>query len=246
MNKMVYLLKHPLPRWSQMVVTGTKITENQALEIIRRTDVFFTRLCGNNEAFMNAALKAVDHPGYGPPTMEASRHGESEKTYFVKRQRWENNWGLIDLNYVENDWLSSCYVGGPHGWCHPDGTIGYIDNIGTYPAADLVFDDWKAIAKHFPFLELEITLMDGEATDEDRKPVISYLVRNGTVQVVDPLDRNLHAEFNRTILKPLTDEMWFRRARAFIETNGSDENALPISQFHEWATAHNNSESETE
>lgn len=36
------LLDRGLPKWPQMLVTGASVTKEQALEIIRRTDSFFS------------------------------------------------------------------------------------------------------------------------------------------------------------------------------------------------------------
>lgn len=38
------LMERSLPKWPQMIVTGTPVSEMQALEIIRRTDVFFVTI----------------------------------------------------------------------------------------------------------------------------------------------------------------------------------------------------------
>jgi len=40
-ENMSYLFERSLPKWPQMLVTGSPVSEEQALEIIRRTDNFF-------------------------------------------------------------------------------------------------------------------------------------------------------------------------------------------------------------
>ena len=46
-----------LPKWPQMLVTGTTLPAEQALEIIRRTDHFFLGYSGNNYDFVSKARK---------------------------------------------------------------------------------------------------------------------------------------------------------------------------------------------
>ena len=103
----------------------------------------------------------------------------------------------IETEYVWNNWVSSCFIGGPHGWCHPDGTIGYSTNVGKWPEVSDVYDDWTKLAEAFPFLEVEATLMSGEDCEIFTEPVVSMLIRNGTVELIDPKERNIHKEFDR-------------------------------------------------
>lgn len=220
------LFRLELPKWPQMIVTGESIPVTDALEIIRRTDRFFyTCLGGNNERFNKLAKKAVFYPEYD--------EDETFGDHWKKNTWWREHWGHIDLNYVLNDWVSCAFVNGPHGWCHPNGSIGFIDNVGKWPEVEEVYEDWVKIATAFPFVKVEATLMDREKCEDGIKPVVSFLIRNGKVEIIDPQERNLHNEFGRKILKEMTDEewsQWFRRRMA----DESYENAIPIEQIELW------------
>ena len=59
---MEILLDRGLPKWPQMLVTGASVTKEQALEIIRRTDSFFSYPHGNDHAFVEEAVRLVGFP----------------------------------------------------------------------------------------------------------------------------------------------------------------------------------------
>lgn len=49
-----------------------------------------------------------------------------------------------------------------------------------------VYDEWKMVAKAFPFLELQCRLMNGETCEEETVPVIDFFVNNGKVRMSKP------------------------------------------------------------
>lgn len=173
-----------LPKWPQMVVRGQSVTVDQAKEIIRRTDTAFTRsLSGNDHETVRLIATKLGLPSSmyhlpgnwdrGPVDWEAAE---------VFRELW----GTIQTEYVHNNWVSSAFVFGPHGWCHPNGTICYDDNVGKWPDLDEIVKDWDALATAFPFLELTATLMDGESCEDNTSPVVTLMVKDGTVTVCPP------------------------------------------------------------
>lgn len=166
-----------------MLVHGDKVTKEQALEIIRRTDTFFLRGYGGNARDFNKAaweiLRYPQHPSGDHDWCEVEN----------ARGGWLKEWGIVETEYVHNSWISSSYIGGPYGWCNPSGVIHYTDNIGKWPSATDVYTDWLVLAKAFPFLNLTAILMDGEQFEDDRetKPVIGFFVANGRVEILwDP------------------------------------------------------------
>src|SRR5689334_7897912 len=90
----------------------------------------------------------------------------------------------LDLSYLRNSRIVSCYVNGPHGWCNWDGTIfTNTYNIGKWPNCKEVLEDWQNIAEHFPFLKLKSQLWSTEQCEEGGHAVIQYNIANGTVEV---------------------------------------------------------------
>lgn len=177
-----------LPKWPQCVINGKDITKEQALEIIRRTDVFFTRgYGGNNRKFNKLAKKICNIPDI------ADFKNENNETNWEKfwdaLDAYKEKWGIVDTNYIHNDWVSSCFIGGPHGWCHPDGKIAYQNNIGKWPSVKEVYDDLIMIAKEFPFLELDCTLMSGEECEDYTNSLVTFHMENGKVEFIDTIPK---------------------------------------------------------
>ena len=171
-----------LPKWPQMIVRGFKLTTEQASEIIRRTDTFFSSGYGGNDRIWVEAVKiAVKMPilDYG---MSAEEWGE----IMPKLEEWQRRWEILSTDYVHNTWISSSYIFGPYGWCHPDGTIGYGDNVGKWPSAEDIYDDWVKLAEAFPFVTAHVLLMDREHSEDDAKPVIGFRINDGRVSVHSP------------------------------------------------------------
>lgn len=185
------LLSRKLPKWPQMLVTGVPVTKKQALEIIRRTDTFFTCGYDGNNNDWNKTVRVM----VGLPKEEWWRVKNEDAAKFDKKRRdWKKKWGCVYTDYVHNSWVSCAFIFGAHGWCHPDGTIGFVDNVGKWPTVEEVYNDWCLLARTFKFLKVAVTLMDGEQGEDEKKPVVSMVIEKGKVRLVDPYDYNVHIE----------------------------------------------------
>lgn len=175
-----------LRKWPQMVVTGRPVTKEQALEIIRRTDTFFVHeYSGNDRDYEAAIIKRFEYPRFDYA---------SGKSNYDAREAWMTTWQAVRTSYVHNSWVSCSFILGPHGWCHPDGQIGFIDNIGKYPSGEDVLEDWTAIATAFPFLHIDVTLMSEEEGVDGGQPVVGFRIRGTEVTVVYEDLHTLHQE----------------------------------------------------
>ena len=204
-----------LPKWTQCVINGEKITEEQALEIIRRTDSFFFGHEGNNHNFNSRAKTICKRPDFddfktGDFHTDWNKYQESEDEF-------KKEWQLVETNYIENNWISCCWIGGYHGWCHPDGTIAFRNNIGKYPEVEEVYDDLCNLGSAFPFLNLTCTLMDGEE-DYCNQSLVTMKLSNGEVEFIDTI--------------PI-DELEFNGIKCNF-TMGN-ENYFDLSQIQKWA-----------
>lgn len=184
-----------------MRVSGSPVTPEQAKEIIRRTDRFFTHASGGNDHAWDERMASSFGMRHFYTYAKAQKKMTWEETHAL-RNVWDAKWGVIPTQYVHNNWLSSNFVGGPHGWCHPSGAISFSDNVGKWPSAEELQEDWQLLATAFPFLYLAVTFMSGESCEEDTTPVVTFLVRGGTVMVV-PGDLANHSEF--APITPRTD-----------------------------------------
>lgn len=223
------LFAQGLPKWPQLIITGEPVSEEQALEIIRRTDYFFKNgFGGNNHKFNDKVIKTVKLPQF-----DGSKVGDeffdNYALYAQAEKEWKKNWQYLTTAYVCNDWISCAYIGGPNGWMHPDGIIGFSENIGKWPEIKEVYDDFCRIAKAFPFLNMEATLMNGEQCEDDTKPVVSFKIKEGKVRVIDPNYKDVHDGKYPTkykggvsIMRQLTDV--------------TSENAIPLKIIESWAS----------
>ena len=76
---------------------------------------------------------------------------------------------------------------------------------------------------------VRVTLMDGEWCEEDTSPVVSMLIRQGTVELVDPKVRNIHEESGRNPTAPEDhglECLWVPPAER--------EHAISLEQIREW------------
>lgn len=214
MEKDKELFSKSLPKWPQMIVTGTKVTVEQALEIIRRTDCFFYYPEGNDSEFVHKVKSILKMPDE-----------------YEEELRWGSEWGYIQNEYVYTDWICSDFIDGANGWIHPDGIIGYAYNVGKWPSVEELYNEWKTIAEAFPYLEVEVTLMDNEH-GEVCFPVVSFLIRNGIVELIDPAERNIHSEFCRNI--PKENDHYDNLVRISRNDYSLCEK-IPLNVIKEWA-----------
>lgn len=182
-----------------MLVWGKPVSVEQAKEIIFLTDrvlTSFDTFYGGNDKEWNENV--VRWLGYKELTDHCKHLEQLSLAYDRERSlmlwnpiyeaslylRRKLNAPETDTDYVTNSWASCAYVYGPHGWCHPDGTIGYVDNVGKWPEARSLFDEWSKLAERFPFLDLKVTLMDREHSEENKVPVFSIKVCDGKAELI--------------------------------------------------------------
>jgi len=205
------LLNVGLPKWPQMKACGEPVTREQATEIIRRTDFFFDSFehAGHCAEFREKANKILGLDQHLP--------GDYKRAYWEKLQKWHDDWGYIPTSYVHNDWIASNYYRGPNGWCSPEGDVSHNQNIGKWPSPEEVLVDWIRIATAFPFLNLDVVILDREwSEDGPPAPRVGFEVRGGVVRVVPPdepqlIERYLH----HSPLQPYTPMAYEGRGRSY-------------------------------
>lgn len=173
-------------KWPAILITGDKVTEEQAIDIVIRTDEAVVNPCmftfGNNHNFGKhwAESIGVDY--------------EYDDSKFERIN-------FVYLEYLQNRLLGSCWIGGSSSWIWEDGSIFRFSNIGKWPSTEEVFDELKRIAQAFPYLKLKVTLFDEEVQsdfyfkgqklgDADYEAVLdkalcSFTVENGNVTYHD-------------------------------------------------------------
>lgn len=182
-----------LPKWPQLKLTGVPVTEAQAKDIIARTDSFITSISswcgGNNRAWNDWALNAL---GFSELLVFSTRFIGSENlikgfapAYYEILDEVRKELGFVQTQYVGNHWLSSAFIYGPYGWCSPQGTLAFVDNVGKWPNVEDIFNDLELIAEAFPYVTLTATLMNGEGSEDETFPIITFVVKDGKVVMTD-------------------------------------------------------------
>ena len=110
-----------LTKWPRLLVTGRRVSEDQANEILIRTDDWWL---STNDRQWEAEIKRIavdvagmpveprrDQTGYGDEGMDLFRE------YYAAREAWRKSLGILELGYLSNSRIVSSWIGGPHGWC---------------------------------------------------------------------------------------------------------------------------------
>lgn len=177
-----------LPKWPAFVVEGENVTELQAAEILIRTDLSFPHgyLSTNHKEYEREFCRVFNIPF--KPHMRDDKNFDYND-YYERLNEFARKIKSLDLEYLTNHRIASCYINGPYGWCNWDGTIGSnSNNIGKWPDIQIVYEEWKTIAKAFPFLDLRCQLFNNEyCQDKEKiKPVVEFRVKNGRVRMKIP------------------------------------------------------------
>lgn len=166
-----------LPKYPCLLVLGDKVTAEQAQDICIRTNAL--GFSCHDPTLWKKYLDIFDVPYKSTPyeyvlaDWKASGFGER----FL----------LLELEYLTNARIMSSYFRGPHGWCAWDGTVATSHySIGKWPAAAEVLDEWRLIAKTFPWLRLRAQLLDTEELRPDTKPLVEYVVQYGEAAARPP------------------------------------------------------------
>lgn len=216
-----------LPKWPQMIVRGHPVTVEQAKEIIRRTDSAFTsHLSGNDHETIREIARRLGLP---PAMYSCPEPGPgNDRDFWQEAAEFREVWGTIPTEYVYNRWVTSAFIFGPAGWCHPDGTISFDHNVGKRPRLDDIIKDWDTLATEFPFLDITVTLMNGESCEEFTSPVVTLKVKDGNVTVCPPEPPSEVVRPNMTV--------------ALMRTLGDHppgyEMGVPWSWIDEWGAQH--------
>ncbi len=164
-----------LGKWPAMTVLGKTITPDEAAQVILRTNNWYDTT--NDRSYKQSVYQLV---GLKPNICG----GVCEDSLDELRRAWKS----LDLQYLSNHRIMSCWLGGVHGWCHWSGAIRSNNyNIGKWPSVAEVAQEWKDIAQAFPFLDLTCQLWSAEVGDTvPPVPLVEYVVKDGKVETTAP------------------------------------------------------------
>lgn len=164
-----------LTKWPRLLVVGKPVSKELAQEIQIRT---WTNWYGTNAQMLAGRfmdIAGIEHDSRGWPDWKSEN-------------KWRKRFRVLDLEYLNNSWIYSSWIGGPHGWIDWHGNIGTNNyNIGKWPSYEHVLLEWQTIAKAWPELDLRSQLITDEGSGD---LAVEYKVREGTVdQILGPPDR---------------------------------------------------------
>lgn len=236
-----------LPKWPALAVVGKAVTQEQAFEILIRTDYLYFSSNDRefdkqlNEAMFDVQIENAVHDSLRDaickklgldPKGNVWNEVDDYKRPFLESVK------KLDLEYLHNSQIVSSWIGGPHGWCDWNGNIGCRNyNIGKYPSVEDIYTEWQQIAQAFPFLELTCQLMSHEAGPEDGvdRPVVEYRIRNGRVVMAKPVapitstafgSADMFARFNNPFAERGCSIELFKKALEHTRNKMSDPQTL--------------------
>ncbi len=199
---------------AEVVILGRPVAPDRALEIIRRTDLFFRSehrfadwMRGSNQAYCRGLDEALGYPSADRmdriPGLDREDRGKLARA-------WRRRWGAIDLHWIGNNQVIDAT-----GFCHPDGSVVFAGEKEDYPTGPEILRDLRRIAAAFPDLSMDVAVWcsaDGsmlgfpmtdaletpwppELLARVAVPTVGFLLREGEVTTVRGFDRRLFAGF---------------------------------------------------
>ena len=167
----IEILNCSLPKWPHLIIAGKQVTCEQAKDIIFKTDSWFTETMMRSYSNRPRAIhkEYLDISGLSEFSDISDVIFKNRDAFFIYNLELLNlsetlseHLNIVDNEYIRSDMADSHYIGGAHGICDSDGNIFYDRNIGKHPDALEVYDEFKALVKEFPYIELRAALYDIE------------------------------------------------------------------------------------
>ena len=175
------------PKWAALSVLSDKpLTPQQAEEVILRTYNFSWLDFSPASKEVADLLQALSLPH---SSLEGDRTRITGNALQNLRDRVRSLDGLLFLqnhNLSLPAFLTPQYRWSNYqSWCHWDGTIQIVKNIGPWSCTGEIQDEWAVLAQAFPFLDLRCHIYNGEV-DDNPKPILEFRVKSGQVSVHSP------------------------------------------------------------
>lgn len=147
----------------QLLIVGSKISTEQAEDIIRRTDIFVKQ---SFKSSWSSKFKGLPKHGISIP----------------------KSWKFLELAYFSNDFICPIHYTGYQGWCHPSGEIYSDFNSETLIYPNKIVREAETVAQEFPFLKFICLVFNrgfGEFNEQGiaPQPLYGLSVRDGKVMV---------------------------------------------------------------
>lgn len=178
-----------LSKWTGMICIGDKLTPEQALEIIIRTD----RYSFYNDYYRDVQLLNLVKKTY----MKCLPIEDQISDQTLDIEKFNHMFGILPLNYLNNHMLY--HSTGLHGWMKKDGTVKTSSyNIGKRPNKKDLIEEVQLIINAFPFIKnIHFQFLNGEIDNPIKKVVFSIkvinreiIINNDAEKILLPSDEN--------------------------------------------------------
>jgi hypothetical protein len=193
-----------LPKWTGMICIGDKLTSEQALEIIIRTDRYNFYNEYYNEYYNDVQLINVIKKTY----LRCLPVEDQISDQTLDIEKFNHMFGILPIYYLNNHMLY--HSTGLHGWMKKDGTVKTSSyNIGKRPTKQDLIEEVQIILKAFPFIKnIHFQFLNGEINNPIRKVIFSIRV----------VEREIILNFNDEDILLQSDENDFEQ-NYLTETN---------------------------
>lgn len=165
----------------QITISGEKVSTAQAAYIILRTD---------------EGLHAPPPDDASPLLLNYAALSHLNTLATEYPSEWQTicrSAGVLPpLRALNQTWSYTPHIEGNYGWMHPDGVIWMDRDLCIFDPIDTLFQELKWIAKSFPFLTMNISLMDNSCKQDEAKIFIAWKLQDGIVKVTTSSYKCLH------------------------------------------------------
>lgn len=194
-------------KWAPVLVYGPKVSVENALEFIRRTDYSLVepKYSCNDRAFEEELQELL-----GTSDID---NLENFNEVWKKNQVFQEAFGHIPLSHLSSNWVACSYIFGPHGPVHPDGTVYMTRNFGKWPSIEEVETELDKL-REFNWLTLNVYLWDNYEEKYEGDPTYGWKLSNGYWQRITEMP-NLSPEKEDIgkVTEKLVASLTFGRAR---------------------------------
>lgn len=151
-------------KWPGLLIWGEPVSEDYALEVIRRTDMANTSYVSTNDKDFKRDFEWLL---YGAEKDFANFHTDADvrDAYWDAMDSAHFTFGGLELQHLQQEWIATSYIGGNNGWMHPDGKINNFKNFGKWPSAEEIQYDLDMIVRAFPDLCMNLAWWDKEYSE---------------------------------------------------------------------------------
>lgn len=172
-----------IEKWTGCLIQGNRLSKAWTERLCLQTSGF--DLFTNSQLLLKEYYDALAIP-YDSNGNTYSRDFRCHAKDYKDAQKLNKACGVMkDIRYLSNSCICSASLGNQN-WVQWDGSIKKCGNLGKYPTARNIYDEWCVIAKRFPILNIICQLLDGELSYDnldELNPIVQFNIHDGKVDI---------------------------------------------------------------